>query len=233
PFRKGKSFGILDILVVLLTLATSFYMVTGAEGIQSRQGNINGADMLFGTLFIVLVLEATRRTNGILMASVGIFFLAYTLFGQYFPGALAHPGIRYEKMVDHMFSGTLGIFSEPIYVSSTVLILFVIFGSFLIKSGGGQFFTDFAFGLLGNKTGGPALSGVGSSALVGTITGNGAANAAITGSFTIPLMKKLGYNKRFSAAVEAVASQGGQIMPPIMGASVFIMAETIGIPYIQ
>lgn len=233
PFRKGKSFGILDILVVLLTLATSFYMVTGAEGIQSRQGNINGADMLFGTLFIVLVLEATRRTNGILMASVGIFFLAYTLFGQYFPGALAHPGIRYEKMVDHMFSGTLGIFSEPIYVSSTVLILFVIFGSFLIRSGGGQFFTDAAFGLLGNKAGGPALSSIGSSALVATITGNGAANAAITGSFTIPLMKKLGYNKRFSAAVEAVASQGGQIMPPIMGASVFIMAETIGIPYIQ
>src|SRR5699024_1988595 len=104
---------------------------------------------------------------------------------------------------------------------------------FLMKSGGGQFFTDFAFGLLGNKTGGPALSGVGSSALVGTITGNGAANAAITGAFTIPLMKKLGYSKRFSAAVEAVASQGGQIMPPIMGASVFIMAETLGIPYIK
>src|SRR5699024_1446257 len=190
-------------------------------------------DAIFGTVFIALVLEATRRTNGILMAAIGLIFLGYTLYGQFFPGALAHPGIRYEKMVDHMFSGTLGIFSEPIYVSSTVLILFVIFGSFLMKSGGGQFFTDFAFGLLGNKTGGPALSGVGSSALVGTITGNGAANAAITGAFTIPLMKKLGYNKRFSAAVEAVASQGGQIMPPIMGASVFIMAETIGIPYIQ
>ncbi|SFB22562.1 TRAP transporter, 4TM/12TM fusion protein [Lentibacillus halodurans] len=233
PFRKGKSFGIFDILVVLLTLVTSFYMITEAEPIQSRQGNINGTDILFGTSFIFLVLEATRRTNGILMASVGIFFLVYTLFGQYFPGALAHPGIRYEKMVDHMFSGTLGIFSAPIYVSSTVLILFVIFGAFLIRSGGGQFFTDAAFGLLGNKTGGPALSSIGSSALVATITGNGAANAAITGSFTIPLMKKLGYHKRFSAAVEAVASQGGQIMPPIMGASVFIMAETIGIPYIQ
>ncbi|WP_010530137.1 TRAP transporter permease [Lentibacillus jeotgali] len=233
PFRKGKDFGILDILVVLLTLATSFYMITEAEAILSRQGNISAADTVFGTLFIVLVLEATRRTNGILMASVGIFFLVYTMFGQYFPGALAHPGIRYEKMVDHMFSGTLGIFSAPVYVSSTVLILFVIFGAFLIRSGGGQFFTDAAFGLLGNKTGGPALSSVGSSALVATITGNGAANAAITGSFTIPLMKKLGYSKRFSAAVEAVASQGGQIMPPILGASVFIMAETIGIPYIQ
>src|SRR5699024_5706460 len=120
-----------------------------------------------------------------------------------------------------------------IYVSSTVLILFVIFGSFLMRSGGGQFFTDFSFSALGNKTGGPALSAVGSSALVGMITGNGAANAAITGSFTIPLMKKLGYSRRFAAAVEAVASQGGQVMPPIMGASVFIMAEATGVPYIH
>lgn len=233
PFRKGKKFGLADILIVILTLITAVYMINGAEAIQSRQGNISASDTVFGTIFIALVLEATRRTNGILMSAIGVFFLAYILLGQHFPGALAHPGIRYEKMVDHMFSGTLGIFSEPIYVSSTVLILFVIFGSFLMKSGGGQFFTNFAFGVFGSKTGGPALSSVGSSALVGTITGNGAANAAITGSFTIPLMKKLGYSKRFSGAVEAVASQGGQIMPPIMGASVFIMAETIGIPYIK
>ncbi|QHS23416.1 TRAP transporter permease [Virgibacillus sp. MSP4-1] len=233
PYKKGKKFGILDVFIVLVTLATAFYMITGAEAIQSRQGNISNNDILFGTIFIVLVLEATRRTNGILMSAIGVFFLAYIFLGRYFPGALAHPGVGYDRMVDHMFNGTLGIFSAPIYVSSTVLILFVIFGSFLMKSGGGQFFTDFAFGLFGNKTGGPALSSVGSSALVATITGNGAANAAITGSFTIPLMKKLGYSKRFSAAVEAVASQGGQIMPPIMGASVFIMAETIGIPYIR
>ncbi|MFD1848784.1 TRAP transporter permease [Oceanobacillus bengalensis] len=233
PFRKGKKFGIIDIVMILVALVTAGYMLFDAQGIQSRQGDISSTDAAFGTIFIALVLEATRRTNGVLMAAIGVFFLAYILFGQYFPGALAHPGIRYEKMVDHMFNGTLGIFSEPIYVSSTVLILFVIFGSFLMRSGGGQFFTDFAFGLLGNKTGGPALSAVGSSALVGTITGNGAANAAITGAFTIPLMKKLGYSKRFSAAVEAVASQGGQIMPPIMGASVFIMAETLGIPYIK
>src|SRR5690625_442313 len=233
PFKKGKKFGLADILIVILTLITAVYMINGAEAIQGRQGNISASDTVFGTIFLALVLEATRRTNGILMSAIGVFFLAYILLGQYFPGALAHPGIRYEKMVDHMFNGTLGIFSEPIYVSSTVLILFVIFGSFLMKSGGGQFFTNFAFGVFGSKTGGPALSSVGSSALVGTITGNGAANAAITGSFTIPLMKKLGYSKRFSGAVEAVASQGGQIMPPIMGASVFIMAETIGIPYIK
>lgn len=233
PFKKGKEFGWVDVIFVLITLATAAYMLFDAQGIQSRQGNVSTNDMMFGTVLLALILEATRRTNGLLMSFIGLFFLAYIFLGQYFPGALAHPGVRYGKVIDQMFNSTLGIFSSPIYVSSTMLILFVIFGSFLMKSGGGQFFTNFAFGALGNKSGGPALSAVGASALVSTITGNGAANAAITGSFTIPLMKKLGYKKKFAAAVEAVASQGGQIMPPIMGASVFIMAEATGVPYIK
>jgi TRAP transporter 4TM/12TM fusion protein len=233
PFRKGKRFGIVDIFFVLATICVGAYILFGAEVIQSRQGNVNTNDIIFGTVLIALVLEATRRTNGILMMLIGLFFIIYIFFGRYFPGILAHPGARYGKMIDQMFNSTLGIFSSPIYVSSTILVLFVVFGSFLMKSGGGQFFTNFAFGTFGHKTGGPALSAVGASALVSTITGNGAANAAITGSFTIPLMKKLGYSKKFAAAVEAVASQGGQIMPPIMGASVFIMAEATGIPYIK
>ena len=233
PFRKGKKFGVIDVVVILVTVATAGFMLIDFEGIQSRSGNVGTYDIIFGTVLIALVLEATRRTNGIFMAFIGVFFIVYLFLGRFFPGDLAHAGVRYGRFIDQMFNSTLGIFSEPIYVSSTVLILFVIFGSFLMKSGGGQFFTDFAFGIFGNKTGGPALSSVGASALVGTITGNGAANAAITGSFTIPLMKKLGYSKRFSAAVEAVASQGGQIMPPIMGASVFIMAEATNIPYIK
>ncbi|SEB14654.1 TRAP transporter, 4TM/12TM fusion protein [Thalassobacillus cyri] len=232
PFKKGKKFGLVDVFLVLVTLVEVWFILFQGEAIQSRQGNPNMTDYIVGTIFIALVLEGTRRTNGILMAGIGLFFLAYIFLGPYFPGALAHPGVRYGKMVDQMFNGTLGIFSAPIYISSTVLILFVIFGSFLMRSGGGQFFTNFAFGALGHRAGGPALSAVGTSAMVATITGNGAANAAVTGSFTIPLMKKLGYSKRFAAAVEAVASQGGQIMPPIMGASVFIMAETTGIPYI-
>lgn len=233
PFKKGGKFGVLDTIFVLITLVVGAYIIFGAEGIQSRQGNVGNNDMIFGTILLALILEATRRTNGFFMMLIGLFFIVYIFFGQYFPGILAHPGARYGKMIDQMFNSTLGIFSSPIYVSSTILVLFVVFGSFLMKSGGGQFFTNFAFGALGNKTGGPALSSVGASALVSTITGNGAANAAITGSFTIPLMKKLGYSKKFSAAVEAVASQGGQIMPPIMGASVFIMAEATGIPYIK
>lgn len=233
PFRKKKGFGFIDVLVVLITIIVAGYIIFYANDIQSRQGAASLTDIIFGSTLILIIVEATRRTNGLLMALIGVFSIFYILFGEYFPGVLAHPGVRYGKMVDHMFNGTLGIFSDPIYVSSTVLILFVIFGAFLMRSGGGQFFTDFSFSALGNKTGGPALSAVGSSALVGMITGNGAANAAITGSFTIPLMKKLGYSKRFAAAVEAVASQGGQVMPPIMGASVFIMAEATGVPYIK
>ncbi|WP_273835388.1 TRAP transporter permease [Guptibacillus sedimenti] len=232
PFRKGKKFGFIDLLFVLATIVETGFILLHGDAIQSRQGNPNMTDIILGSIFIGLVLEATRRTNGFLMSCIGLFFMGYIFLGPYFPGALAHPGVRYGKMVDQMFNGTLGIFSAPIYISSTVLILFVIFGAFLMRSGGGQFFTNFAFGALGHRAGGPALSAVGASAMVATITGNGAANAAVTGSFTIPLMKKLGYSKRFAAAVEAVASQGGQIMPPIMGASVFIMAETTGIPYI-
>src|SRR5690625_3169035 len=233
PFRKGKRFGLIDVLLVLITIVVAGYIIFFPDDIQFRQGAANLTDLIFGATFILLVIEATRRTNGLLMGVIGLFAVVYILFGEYFPGVLAHPGIRYGKMIDHMFNGTLGIFSDPIYVSSTVLILFVVFGAFLMRSGGGQFFSDFSFSTLGNKTGGPALAAVGSSALVGMITGNGAANAAITGSFTIPLMKKLGYSKRFAAAVEAVASQGGQVMPPIMGASVFIMAEATGVPYIE
>lgn len=233
PFKKGKRFGWIDVLLILVTLVVAGYIIFFPEEIQARQGNANMSDLIMGSTFILLIIEATRRTNGLLMGLIGLFAVVYILFGEFFPGVLAHPGVRYGKMIDHMFNGTLGIFSDPIYVSSTVLILFVIFGAFLMRSGGGQFFTDFSFSLFGNKTGGPALSAVGSSAMVGMITGNGAANAAITGSFTIPLMKKLGYSKRFAGAVEAVASQGGQVMPPIMGASVFIMAEATGVPYIE
>jgi TRAP transporter 4TM/12TM fusion protein len=232
PARKNKGFNWIDIITLVITLVVGYYILTGYPEVEARQGAPSNGDLVIGTMLILLVLEATRRTNGILMSGIAIFFLTYIFLGPYFPGALAHPGVSYGKVIDQMFNGTIGIFSEPIYVSSTVLILFVIFGAFLMRSGGGQFFTNFAFSALGSKPGGPALSGVGASALVGTITGNGAANAAITGAFTIPLMKKLGYKPKFAAAVEAVASQGGQIMPPIMGASVFIMAETTGIPYI-
>src|SRR5699024_5244700 len=137
PFKKGKRFGWIDVLLILITLVVAGYIILFPEEIQARQGNENMSDLIMGSRLILLFAEV------------------YILFCEYFAGVLAHPGVRYGKMIDHMFNGTLGIFSDPIYVSSTVLILFVIFGAFLMRSGGGQFFTDFSFSLFGNKTGGP------------------------------------------------------------------------------
>lgn len=233
PFNKKKGFGIFDLIPLLITVSILGFVLMDYPGQELRQGIPNQLDVIFGTLLIFLVIEGARRTNGNAMAIVSVFFLAYIFIGPYFPGILSHQGYRYVKMIDQMFNGTVGIFGVPLYVSSTVLILYVIWGSFLMKSGAGDFFTNLALSVTGHKKGGPALAAVLSSAMVGSITGNGAANVAITGSFTIPLMKRIGYKSDFAAAVEAVASQGGQIMPPIMGAAAFIMAEYIGIPYIR
>lgn len=233
PVGRGKWRWLLNGIPLALAVATALYMYLQYPGTELRLGMPNQADAVFGTLLILLVLEATRRVCGLPIALLATIFLAYIFLGPYLPGLLGHGGFRYIKMVDQMFVSTNAIFGTPIYVSSTVLVLYVIFGSFLTYSGGGRFFIDFANALAGHRTGGPALTAVVSSALVGTVTGNGVANVTITGSYTIPLMKKIGYRPAFAGAVEAVASQGGQIMPPIMGAAAFIMAEYTGIPYIR
>lgn len=233
PMSKKKGFGIFDLIPMLVTVSIFLYVIFGYPGQELRQGAPNQMDVIMGTLLIILVIEGARRTNGLAMALVAIFFMVYIFIGPLFSGILGHQGYRYVKMIDQMFNGTVGIFGTPMYVSSTVLILYVIWGSFLMKSGAGDFFTKFALSITGHRKGGPALAAVLSSAMVGSITGNGAANVAITGSFTIPLMKETGYKADFAAAVEAVASQGGQIMPPIMGAAAFIMAEYVGITYIK
>ncbi|GAK08213.1 TRAP transporter fused permease subunit [Geomicrobium sp. JCM 19038] len=182
---------------------------------------------------IFLIIEGVRRTIGHAMAVLALFFWAYIFIGPLFPGILGHQGFSYGRMTDALFITTNGIFSDPIYVASTVLIIFLIFAAFMMRTGVGQFFIEFAFALTGRIRGGPALASVLSSGLLATITGNGAANASMTGPFTIPLMKQVGYNRTFAAGVEAVSSQGGQIMPPIMGAAAFVMAEFTGIPYIE
>lgn len=233
PFNKKKGFQWFDLIPTLISLALLVFVVVDYPGPELRQGEPEVVDLIVGSLMVVLVVESVRRTNGWAMTLVSIFFIAYIFLGPYFPGLLSHQGYRYIKFIDQMFNGTLGIFGTPLYVSSTVLILFVIWGAFLIRTGAGEFFTELALALTGNKRGGPALAAVVSSAMVGSITGNGAANVVITGAFTIPLMKRIGYKPSFAAAVEAVASQGGQIMPPIMGAAAFIMAEYVGVPYIK
>lgn len=230
---RGRFHALLDGVPLIASLVLTFYMATDYVGIQMRAGQPGTADIIAGTALILLVLEASRRTNGLAVSLVAAVFALYVFFGAYLPGLLGHPGFRYRKLIDVMFNGTNGIFGTPIYISSTVLVLFVIFGAMLVKTGIGKAIINLAFALTGSRTGGPALTAVASSAVMGTVTGNGASNALITGSFTIPLMKRIGYRPAFAAAVEAVASQGGQIMPPIMGAAAFIMAEYTGIPYIQ
>ncbi len=235
PYKRGrkKFHPLFDLLPLMLSIGLLVFTLTAYPDISLREGNPSVLDMVAGTAMILLIVEGVRRTNGWAMTIIASFFLAYIFIGPWFPGLLSHPGFTYTKMIDSLFITTSGIFSDPIYVASTVLIMFLLFCSLLLRTGAGQFFIEFAFSLTGTIRGGPALAAVLSSAMVGTITGNGAANATMTGSFTIPLMKKVGYRPEFAAGVEATASQGGQIMPPIMGAAAFIMAEYIGIPYIK
>lgn len=235
PYKKynKKMHWLFDFVPLLLSLVVMVFAFTSFPEVSLRQGNPAMIDMVIGTIMILLIIEGVRRTVGTAMAIMVVIFWAYIFVGPWLPGLLAHPGFSYGKSIDTMFITTNGIFTAPIYIASTVLILFLIFCSLLLKTGAGQLFIELAFALTGRARGGPALAAVLSSALMATITGNGAANATMTGAFTIPLMKKVGYKKEFAGAVEAVASQGGQIMPPIMGAAAFIMAEYTGIPFIK
>src|SRR5690554_7066397 len=187
--------------------------------------------MLIGVLLIVLVFEAARRVMGIALPLICALFLAYGLFGEYLPGELAHRGYGVDQIVNQLSFGTEGLYGTPTYVSATYIFLFILFGAFLEQAGMIKLFTDFAMGMFGHKTGGPAKVSVASSALMGTITGSGVANVVTTGQFTIPLMKRFGYKPAFAGGVEATASMGGQLMPPVMGAVAFIMAETLNVPY--
>jgi len=183
-------------------------------------------------LAIIIVLEGTRRALGPELPVISILFLLYAHYGQQMPGMLAHRGYSWSRIASHMYFTTEGIFGIPLGVSATYIFLFLLLGAFAKRTGLGDLFIDLALSLTGRTTGGPAKAAVVSSGLMGSISGSSVANTVTTGSFTIPLMKKVGYNSQFAAAVEAAASTGGQIMPPIMGAAAFIMAEFIGVPYV-
>jgi TRAP transporter 4TM/12TM fusion protein len=198
-----------------------------------RAGEMTQTDMVVGILLIVLVFEAARRIMGFALPLICLVFLLYGLFGQYLPGALAHRGYGLDQIVSQLSFGTEGIYGTPTYVSSSYIFLFILFGAFLEQAGMITLFTDFALGLFGHTKGGPAKVAVVSSGLMGTINGSGVANVVTTGQFTIPLMKRFGYKAAFAGGVEATSSMGGQIMPPVMGAVAFIMAETIDVPYLE
>lgn len=225
-FRAGWALG-------LLSFAVGLYHWVFYEGLILRAGDPSTADLVVGVVATLLVFEAARRLMGISLPLICAAFLAYALLGQHLPSPLNHRGCDFAQVVDQMFLGTEGIYGVPTYVSSSFIFLFILFGSFLERAGMIRLFTDVALGTVGHSRGGPAKVAVISSGLMGTINGSGVANVVTTGQFTIPLMKRFGYPGYFAGAVEATASMGGQIMPPVMGAVAFIMAETIDVPYAE
>ncbi|NLN17297.1 MAG: TRAP transporter permease [Firmicutes bacterium] len=194
---------------------------------------LTSLDKVVAVAMILLVFEGARRTTGLPLCIVAAVGLAYVWVGKFLPGRLAHAGVSVTKLLEHLCLTTEGVFGTPIGAAATFIYLFVLFGSFLNESGAGQFFIDLARGLAGGTRGGPAKVAVISSALMGTVSGSAVANVVGTGSYTIPLMKSLRYKPAFAGAVEAAASTGGQIMPPVMGVAAFILAEFVGIPYIK
>lgn len=236
PFSRRKTDVPLHWYDIVLSALSSFiaiYWVIFYVPIIFRAGDLTVYDYIMGIIAVVLVLEATRRVCGYPVFVIGLIFLFYCFMGPYFPAFLQHRGFSLERVVGHMYLSTEGILGVPIGVVSTFVYLFILFGAFLTKTGVGQFFNDFANALTGSSSGGPAKVAVIASAMQGTISGSSIANTVASGSFTIPMMKKMGYAPEFSAAVEAAASTGGQLMPPIMGAAAFLMSEFTGIPYFR
>jgi TRAP transporter 4TM/12TM fusion protein len=229
--RKRPSF--FDLLFLFLSLGICLWIFIFSHQILQRAGKYQLLDVIMGTLLVLLVLEAGRRSVGWSVPVVAIIFLLYALLGPYLPDLLAHKGYSIKRLSTYLSLSTDGIFSIPLGVSAQFIFLFILYGSILRKSGAGKFFTDLAFSLTGWTRGGPAKAAVVSSCFFGMISGSSVANTVTTGTFTIPLMKKTGYPPHFAGAVEASSSTMGQIMPPIMGAGAFIMAEFLGIPYFK
>ncbi|MFH2114701.1 MAG: TRAP transporter permease [Spirochaetota bacterium] len=230
--RKDKNkFPWYDALFALISIAGGAYLVFFYWDLVSRAGSPIPLDIAMGILTLVLVFEASRRTMGWPLVIVGLLAISYALFGKYLPGSWGHRGYSIERIVEHLFLTGEGIYGVAIYVSATFVFIFILLGSFLGVTGGAQSFIDLAFSLTGKSRGGPAKAAVVASGFMGMISGSSFANVAGTGTFTIPLMKSVGYKREFAGGVEAAASSGGQIMPPIMGAAAFIMAEMTGIPY--
>jgi len=235
PKRRHR-LAIVDVGLALLGAASAGYLLVNYEYVVSRELYITPIqpwEWVFAIATVLLVLEAARRTNGWPLVLVAVTFLVYAFAGPYLPGLLSHRGVPLTKLVDQLYLTVEGIFGIAIAVSSTFVFLFILFGAFLEKSGTGEFFIDLSKAMVGHMRGGPAKMAVMASCMFGTISGSAVANVVTTGTFTIPLMKRLGYSKDFSGAVEAVASTGGQFMPPVMGAAAFVLAEFTDVPYLK
>jgi TRAP transporter 4TM/12TM fusion protein len=244
PSNKSKTdqpIKIYDYLFIGLSILATFYIVIDYEGLVNRQGilaNVNlfgyeiPYEVILGAIGMVLLLEATRRAIGLPLVCIAVLFIIFSLFGQQMPDLIAHAGLSITRLVGYHWLSGEAIFGIPISVSVSFIFLFVLFGSILDAAGGGKYFLNLAFALVGKMRGGPAKAAILASGLTGMISGSSVANTVTTGTFTIPIMKKTGLPAVKAGAIEVAASVNGQIMPPIMGAAAFVMAELLGIPYL-
>jgi len=236
PFSKKskrKSIHLLDFVLALIAGASVIYVTVFYEDLVKRIGDPTSLDLAMGVAAILLVLEASRRAVGWPLVIITGLFVVYGLFGPYFPGILAHRGYSFRRIVDHLYLTSEGIFGIPLWVSSTFVYAFVLFGAIFEKTGAGEFLMKLAMSLVGHTRGGPAKVSVVASAFMGTFSGSGIANTATIGTLTIPLMKKVGFKPEIAGGIDTAAGGNGQIMPPVMGAAAFVMAEFLGIPYLE
>ncbi len=240
--KRGILGGIVDTVFFAGAVLTGFYLAFFLDDIIERAGFWNRTDIMVGCIALVTVLEASRRAVGLGLTIIGVLAIVYAFAGprgelpwlaDYLPGILAHRGYTLERVVGQLYLGQEGLFGLPLGVAATFIFVFVLFGAFLEVTGAGKFFIDLAYAATGRQRGGPAKAAVIASAGMGSISGSAIANVVTTGAFTIPLMKRLGYKPAQAGGVEAAASTGGQIMPPLMGAGAFLMAEYTGVPYLE
>jgi len=232
-FKKSGRNGVVwyDWIFIAFSAAMPFYVFYRYLDWTATGFRPTAMDLVMGTILILLVLECSRRISGPALSILSVIFLLYGLYGRSFPGVFRHRGYAWDRIVAYLTTDISGIYGSSVKVSATFIVLFIIFGEVMNKCGMGQFFNDIANALAGHTKGGPAKVAVLASGFLGSINGSAVANVVTTGAFTIPLMKKTGYSKEFAGAVEATASVGGQLLPPIMGAAAFVMAETLGVQY--
>jgi TRAP transporter 4TM/12TM fusion protein len=244
PLFKKQRFGlkflsatdripIFDYLLAIVACLSALYIAIDYAGMTARYGAPITRDIVIGMLLVVVLLEASRRVIGPALPIIAIFFILYSFFGPYMPDLIAFKGVSMNRFVGQMTMSTEGIYGIPLDVSATIVFLFVLFGAMLDKAGAGQYFIHLALSMLGGFKGGPAKAAVVGSGLTGLVSGSSIANIVTTGTFTIPLMKKVGYPPTKSAAIEVAASTDGQLAPPIMGAAAFIIAEYVNVPYVE
>ena len=229
--KKNFNTPLIDIILSILVVISALYLpLLPPEVLAPRVGNPENIDIIMGSFLIVLTLEAARRSIGFTLPFICVLFILFAIFGPYFPGALKHGGASWVGFVNHIYLTNQGIYGIAVGVMAQYVFLFILFGVLATRIGLGQLFIDLAMVIAGKYSGGPAKVAIFSSAFLGTISGSSIANTVTTGSLTIPAMKKVGYPPHFSGAVEATASTGGQITPPILGAAAFIMVEYLEVP---